>query len=88
MQGLKQLMTVQAILTIAIVGAGTYYLLKKRKENSQTAGGKSLGAATEADSDLVAQATAECHENTKTMRFSESARAAYMENCINEKLKS
>jgi hypothetical protein len=88
MKGLKELLTVQNIIAITIVGAGTYFLLKKINNKSK----QDLGISEITSSEQLfptiteEQATAECVLAAANMKMSEALKAEYILRCVSDKL--
>ena len=88
MKGLKELLTVQNIIAITLVGAGAYFLLKNINKKSKqdleiseiTSEEQLVPAITEE------MATAECKLASANMKMSDAHKVEYIARCVSGKL--
>ena len=90
MRGLGGLIKIQAILTIAIVGGVTYYLLKKRKKAKKSIEVTDISpvkASADVPKMSVEAAELECNKSMSHIRMTQQGKIEFIENCINNKIK-
>lgn len=90
MKGLDKILTVQAILTVAIVGVGAYYFFKKRNESKAKKEELVItksSTVTEPTKMTREEATTECLKSMQHIRMTQSGKDAFIAKCVEDKLK-